>query len=236
MCSRYVITNAQLRASLQSLGVAIERGALPASRYNQPPGAPLPAVRSARGTTKRELTGLRWGLVPAWAKSPAPGPINARAETVAALPTFRDAFLHRRCLIPMDAFYEWETIGGRKQPWLFRLRDERPCCFAGLWETYALPDGDHLETCAVLTTAANELVGRIHARMPVLLTEEAEWDCWLNSELTDATAPTRLLRAFPAAQMAATRVDPRMNRINVDDANCMVPYTPPADPQLGFGF
>lgn len=141
-------------------------------RYNIAPTQPVAVVR--RIDRGRELSMLRWGLVPSWAKDPKIGArmINARAETVATKPAFRTALRRRRCLVPADGFYEWaKSAGGTKQPHYITRRDGRPFAFAGLWESWDGPDGSSIESCTIVTTEANDLVGRIHDRMPVILSE-----------------------------------------------------------------
>lgn len=141
-----------------------------AARYNVAPGQGVPVVRLANGGERRmEL--LRWGLVPFWAKDPGIGykMINARAETVAQKPAYREAFKRRRCLIPADGFYEWEKLPGRgKQPHYFRLHSGEPFAFAGLWERWEGEEG-LMESCALITTTPNAAVGAVHDRMPTIL-------------------------------------------------------------------
>ena len=163
-------------------------------RYNVAPGQDVAVVRASE--SGRGLAMLRWGLLPAWAKDPtiAWKLINARSETAAEKPSFRSAFRDRRCLIPADGFYEWERRDGAKQPWLFALRDDAPFAFAGLWERWRIPEGaaltgslavrspgETVETCTILTTAANDTVTPVHGRMPVILPDNA-WDPWLAGE------------------------------------------------------
>ena len=163
-------------------------------RYNVAPSQDVAVVRAADGG--RNLSMLRWGLIPAWAKDPAIGYrlINARSETVEEKPSFRSAYRRRRCLTPADGFYEWQRLGKIRQPWLFGLRDGAPFAFAGLWERWTVPEGaaltgslaelgagDPVETCTILTTAANETVAPVHGRMPVILPRDA-CDPWLAGE------------------------------------------------------
>src|SRR5262249_6483302 len=148
-------------------------------RYNIAPGQPVPVVRTAEEQPdKQQVALLQWGLVPAWASDPEIGPrcINARSETVAGKPAFRAAFRQRRCLIPATGFYEWRKQGKARQPFLFPMQDGQPFAFGGLWDRWA--KGDGRETCAILTTAANELVRPFHERMPVIL-PLAFHDDWL---------------------------------------------------------
>ena len=132
-----------------------------------------------KGSGGLEEANLRWGLIPSWAKDPKIGVqcINARAETISEKPSFREAFQKRRCLVPADGFWEWETIGKKKIPWKFTRPDGDEFCMAGLWEAWNSPEGV-LETFTIITTSPNELVRSVHNRMPVILTPEAG-EAWL---------------------------------------------------------
>jgi putative SOS response-associated peptidase YedK len=186
-----------------------------APRYNIAPTQPVAAVRA--GGAGRECVALRWGLVPSWARDARQAPINARAETAAEKPTFRAAFRKRRCLVPADGFYEWATLGRRKQPFCFRPWDERPLALAGVWERWDGPAGP-VESCAILTTEANDLVRPVHDRMPVILPER-HWPAWLDAGLQDAGALAPLLRPFPSDALRAYPVgDPRQ-----DGPDCLTP-------------
>ncbi len=252
MCCRYVLLQAHTRSLLDQLGVLLSADALPPSRYNLPPGAGIPAIRTrppARSAASadpkchplgdtlpepaRELTALRWGLVPSWARDDASPAVNARAESLAEKPAFRDAFRTRRCLIPASGFYEWKASGRAREPWFFRLRDERPFAFAGLWETWRAPDGHTLESCALVTTAPNSLMEPVHHRMPVILAGPAAWDAWLDPRLASPEALASLLRPFPAEAMTAIAVNPRVNNIRNDDPACL---SPAEEQQLSMGF
>ena len=197
-------------------------------RYNVAPSQDVAVVRA--DDDGRTLAMLRWGLIPAWAKNQAIGHklINARSETAAEKPSFRSAFRHRRCLIPADGFYEWRREGKTRQPWLFGLRDGVPFAFAGLWERWTVPQGaaltgtfaerspgDTVETCTILTTAANETVAPVHGRMPVILPTDA-YGPWLAGEDV-ALAP------YPADDMTAWPVSPLVNRPANDDPRCVEP-------------
>jgi putative SOS response-associated peptidase YedK len=150
-------------------------------RYNLSPTEPLIAIRKETGRANPAFARLRWGLVPSWADDPAIGArmINARSETVAEKPAFRRAFSRRRCLIPVDGFYEWRRDGGRRRPYWFHAPERRPFALAGLWERWQNPTlGEPLESCAILTTAANAVMQPIHDRMPVILSPSA-YGTWL---------------------------------------------------------
>ena len=157
-------------------------------------------LRNGAGGRSLEVVNLRWGLLPAWTKkaATATAPANARAESLASRPMFRDAFRRRRCLVPASGFYEWRDQGGRRQPHLFCLRDGAALCFAGLWESWRGPeDGPAVETCAIITTPPNELVRPIHDRMPAILPPE-EIERWLDPRLTEPGELAPLLHPFAA--------------------------------------
>ncbi len=224
MCCRYVLLQEHAKSILSRLGVAIENAPLPSSRYNLTPGTGIPAVRNRPASHTRELTSLHWGLVPSWTRDRSgPPPVNARAESLAGKPSFRDAFRTRRCLIPASGFYEWAAQGRTRQPWLFRLRDEQPFALAGLWETWLAPDGTTLESCAVVTTTPNTVMAPIHHRMPVILAEPATWDAWLDPHLTNPATLAALLQPFPPQMMTALAVSSRVNNVRHDDARCIAP-------------
>ena len=176
-------------------------------RYNIPPGTDIAAIRqSPEG--KRVLHLLRWGLVPHWAKDPSLGNKlnNARGESVAEKPSFREAFKRRRCLIPANGFYEWKTGGKAKQPYYISLKAREPITMAGLWESWQGPDGKLLRTCCVVTTGANAVMARIHDRMPVIL-GEADWADWLDPAVPAEAARTMLgpcpddwIRTYPVSR------------------------------------
>jgi putative SOS response-associated peptidase YedK len=162
-------------------------------------------VATVRSTDEgRVLVPAFWGLVPPWSKEPNAF-ANASAETVAARPAFRDAFHKRWCLIPADGFYEWKPMPGPKQPFYYRLRDGGLFAFAGLWESWR-----DSATCALITTAANSLVRRVHPRMPVILGPNA-WDVWLDNDARPEDLQA-LLRPYAAGAMEAFPVSPRVNR------------------------
>ena len=184
-------------------------------RYNIAPTQTVAVVRHAAASEERELALLHWGLIPSWAKDAkmAAAMINARAETVAEKPAFRSAFASRRCLVLADGYYEWQKVGKVKQPYCFTLRDERPFAFAGLWESWRPPnslDGVPLESCTIITTAANELSAALHDRMPVIL-EPADYDLWLDPSVKDRARLEPLLAAYPSDAMKVEPADPRVN-------------------------
>ncbi|HZY87850.1 MAG TPA: SOS response-associated peptidase [Gemmataceae bacterium] len=192
-----------------------------APRYNVAPTQTVLAVRAAGAG--REAVRLRWGLVAPWAKDAKVAPINARAETAAEKPMFRHAMRKRRCLIPADGSYEWLAIAGekRKQAYCFRARDGRPFAFAGLWERWEGPERP-VESCAILTTAANELVRPVHDRMPVIKPRE-HWAAWLDPQLQDTAELVPLLRPYPSDAMRAYPVGPLVSNPRNDGPGCLGP-------------
>lgn len=221
MCGRYALHGSRSRKQgdpLEFHGATIDY----APHYNIPPMQDLPVycVDAAHGPL---LSLMRWGFVPAWASEPAKGaPLNnARAETVTAKPTFREAWRRRRCLVPMNGFYEWQRSGAQKTPYYVRMRDETLFAVAGLYEYWpgnasALP----MTTFTVLTTAANVLMQPIHDRMPVIVPPEA-YDAWLDPRNTAARGLEVLLRPYDAAAMCAHPVSARVNSVRNDDAALM---------------
>jgi putative SOS response-associated peptidase YedK len=189
-------------------------------RYNVAPTQPVAAVR-AGPAAGRELVRLRWGLVLPWAPDVSIGNrlINARAETAADKPSFRAAFRQRRCLVPADGFYEWVGRAGKKQPIHFRLRGGRPFAFAALWERWQAPGGPAVESCAILTTGANELV---HDRMPVILGPDA-FGPWLDPAVRGPAALAAWLRPYPAEAMTACPVGSWVNNPRNEGPACLAP-------------
>ena len=171
-------------------------------RYNVAPTQPILAVRLAEDQPRRALVPLRWGLVPFWSKGPDNrySMINARAETVASKPAYRAAFAQRRCLIPADAFYEWQPGQDGKQPYAIRRKDRAPFAMAGLWEHWQDDDGSVIDSCTIIVTEANALLRPIHDRMPVIL-EPADYGTWLGTERPDREADKSTLESLlrPAA-------------------------------------
>jgi len=191
------------------------------ARYNVAPTQRVVVVR-ATPEGGRELTLLRWGLIPSWAKDPTIGSrlINARAETVAEKPSYRAAFKARRCLIPADGFFEWKP-GKPKVPHLIRMKGDQVFAFAGLWERWTSPEGEPVETCTIITGRPNEVAAPIHDRMPVILPPDAI-DLWLSPTLDPAIAVS-LLEPFPSTDMEAVPVSTRVNSPRNDDADCVAP-------------
>lgn len=188
--------------------------------WNVAPTQTAPVVRRHPQTGERRLDPLVWGLIPSFEKDPKGGrrPINARSETIARSGLFRDAFRARRCLVPMDAFYEWDATPTGKQPYAFARRDDAPLTLAGLWEGWRAPDGEIRRTFTIATTQANRFMGRIHDRMPVVL-ERADWPVWLGEAPGDPAgllrpAPEDVLRSWPVSRDVNS---PRHNRPDLLD-------------------
>lgn len=188
-------------------------------RYNIAPTQPVLVVRASR-SSDREAVFMRWGLIPSWARDPAIGGrmINARSETAADKPAFRAAIRRRRCLIPADGFYEWRPEGRVKQPYFLHPADGRPLAIAGLWERWAAPDGGDIESCALLTTAANAAVAALHDRMPVIV-DPCDVERWLDPTLTDPVAVADLMRPAAPDRLTWHPVSVRVNRVGEDDAD-----------------
>jgi putative SOS response-associated peptidase YedK len=213
MCGRYVVTTpGEVLAQIFGAEPPPEEVlAAIVPRYNVSPTQQVPIVRgTARGS--RELALVTWGLVPHWAKDPGIGNklINARADTAAEKPSFRDSLKRRRCLLPADGFYEWKKLAKGKEPWLFRMRDSRPFALAGLWSSWKNPETNtNLETCTILTTTPNELVSTVHDRMPVIL-PPAHQERWLDTG-AESTLFTELFLPFSSDEMEAFPVSRRVN-------------------------
>ncbi len=233
MCGRYTLKTPAPR--LQELfGLQDLPHFVP--RFNIAPTQSVFTVRVAESAAAvREAVMLRWGLIPFWAKNLAIGNtmINARAETVAEKPSFRQAFLRRRCLIPADGFFEWEKLAdGKKQPWWIRMNDEEPFAMAGLWESWSpktktefTDDGKShsqktVQSCAILTINANADLQSLHDRMPVILPVEA-WGDWLNPS-TDKAALQALLKPFENGHLIRSAVSTIVNRPIVDSPECVM--------------
>lgn len=222
MCGRYaVVTSPEM---LRKLFRYIEQPNFPA-RYNIAPTQPIAVVRMQEG--QRHFALVRWGLIPSWVKDPKTMSliINARGETVREKPAFRAPMRRRRCLIPADAYYEWQRAGTHKRPFLIRQRSREPMAFAGIWETWTGPNGEEMETAAIITTTANQTLRPIHDRMPVIV-PPAAFEVWLDHAGEDTQAAAELL--VPAADdaMEAYEISARVNRPGNDDPSLFDPVTP----------
>lgn len=192
-------------------------------RYNLGPMQQMLVVRQKEAG--RVADSVQWGLVPVWAKDPKIGSkmINARGETVADKPSFRSAFIRRRCLIPASGFYEWQQLDSKtKQPWNIVRSDGLPLVFAGLWEQWKSPLGEVLESCTIITTEANQFMAEIHDRMPVILGKEC-WDAWLDCEGDDSSSLHALLVPCPNDWLMRTAVSTYVNNIRNESPMCIQP-------------
>ncbi len=231
MCGRF--TQTSTLAELQKLFSFEEQPNL-APRANIAPTQDIGIVR-LESDGKRHWRSARWGLIPSWAKEAAIGArmINARAETLAEKPAFREAFARRRCLIPADGFYEWKREGGGKQPYRITLDDGRPFAFAGLWETWRDPaDDTRLESCSIVTTEAAPAIRAVHHRMPVIL-EPPLAESWLRPEGTPADL--QALLAPSRAAFRVYRVSPAVNRVANDSLALLEPLPEDAPLEDGRG-
>jgi putative SOS response-associated peptidase YedK len=194
------------------------------SRYNIAPTQPIPVIRPNPKEPIRELSLVRWGLIPSWAKDPsvATRMINARSETASTKPAFRDAMKYRRCLIPADCFYEWAKTAKGKQPYCFEVNEGELFAFAGLWDRWRNPSGNTVETCTILTTAPNALTAPVHDRMPVILDPD-NYDLWLDPGMKNVAAASELLKPFDARLMRCYPVSTRINHVANDDEECSAP-------------
>jgi putative SOS response-associated peptidase YedK len=192
-------------------------------RYNIAPTQEVAVVRYDLERARRTLGALHWGLVPSWADDPTIGNrmINARSETAATKPAFREAFRRRRCLVAADGFFEWKRGTRPKQPYYFRLEEDRPFALAGLWERWRRGELS-IESCTILTTTANELVEELHDRMPVIL-DQADYDAWLDPRQEDVARLARLLVPYPAERMMAYPVNTVVNSARLDAPECVAP-------------
>jgi putative SOS response-associated peptidase YedK len=191
-------------------------------RYNVAPSSMVPCVRVPYGETKPVLENLKWGLIPSWAKDPKIGfkLANARAETVAELPSFRSAFKKQRCLVPIDGFYEWNQATQPKQPYYFSLKSEEPFYLAGLWEFWQPPTGRILQTFTLITTKPNTVVAPVCDRMPVIL-DEKDFEPWLNPQNQDTAQLQALLKPYPADLLKGYPVSTFMSKAGSEGSMCI---------------
>jgi len=240
MCGRYTLTSAP--EAVRALFHYDERPNFPA-RYNIAPTQPIPIVRLVDG--KRQFALVRWGLMPSWVKDPKAFSllINARGETAADKPAFRAAMRRRRCLIPADGFYEWKALGGRKQPFYIHAKSSNheksgaPLAFAGLWETWAGPNGEEVDTAAIVTTDANATLSGIHDRMPVIVPPDA-FDQWLGAGVLasgvdakfDLENAIALIRPAPDDLLEAHPVSRQVNRVANDNPKLLELFDLSAEP------
>ena len=234
MCGRLAITLPP--DAMRAVFRYVEQPNFPA-RFNVAPTQPVPVVRLERessGAKQRHFVLVRWGFLPGFVKDPKDFPlvINARAETVADKPSFRNALRRRRCIFIADAFYEWRRPpGGRRkgtppsEPFLFRRRDGAPMALAGLWETWAGPNGEEVDTACIVTTTANGSMAAIHDRMPVIL-EPQDFDMWLDCDAHDADEVTHLMKPAADDVLEFWPISTAVNKVSNDTPDIQVPVGP----------
>jgi putative SOS response-associated peptidase YedK len=225
MCGRYVITSTP--EAIRALFGYGEQPNFP-PRFNVAPTQPVPIVRLVDG--KRSFSLMRWGLLPSWVKDPKTFPllINARGESVLDKPAFRNAMRRRRCLIPTDGFYEWQ-VGTPKRPFFVRAKraadgSAPPLAFAGLWETWTGPNGEEIDTAAIITTVANRTLSAIHDRMPVFVPPDA-FNLWLDCANVEANVAAALIAPANDALLEAYEVSTAVNRVANDSAVLVAPVS-----------
>jgi putative SOS response-associated peptidase YedK len=196
--------------------------------WNVAPTDPLPVVRYDVLDGQRSLEVMRWGLVPFWAKDIKVGfaNINAKAEGIEKKPAFREAFRQRRCLVPVDNFYEWKKVDGGKQPYAIRLKGGGLMALAGLWENWRSPAGERIRSFAIVTTEPNELCAALHNRMPVVLAPDA-WPVWIGEEAADEAKLKALLAPYPSDGMIAWPVSQRVGNVKNNDPSLIEPIALP---------
>ena len=206
MCGRYTLT-IDIKIVAEKFGVPAALDTSP--RYNI---APTQEVVSVMRNGASHLARLRWGLIPSWAKDESIGSrmINARAETLTEKPSFKGLLRSKRCLIVADGFYEWKQENGSKIPMYMTLKSGEPFAFAGLWDLWKSPEGEHIRSCTIITTEPNDLVAPIHNRMPAILLPGAYAD-WLDPDMRDEQALSHWLAPYPAEEMTARPVSRLVN-------------------------
>jgi putative SOS response-associated peptidase YedK len=204
-------------------------------RFNIAPTQPVPVIRQHPKEPVRQISTMRWGLIPNWAKdsSIAASTINARSEIAVTKPAFRDPLKFRRCLIPADGFYEWARKGASKQPYCFEVNEGELFAFAGLWDGWKNADGQWIKTCSILTTTPNAVTATIQDRMPVILHPDS-YDQWLDPGMQNVAAISELLKPFDARLMSCYPVSSRVNHVANDDEACSTPVELPRTQTLPF--
>jgi putative SOS response-associated peptidase YedK len=221
MCGRFVITSPP--AALRQAFGYVEQPNFP-PRHNIAPRQPIPVVIIENGVRHFRL--MLWGLLPGWVKDPRGFAllINARSETVRQKPAFKNAIKRRRCLVPADGYYEWRAFEKRKQPYFIRRRDGAPIGLAGVVETWVGPNGEELDTVAIVTAPASADLSVLHHRVPVTIAPE-DFDCWLDCVKNDAEAAMTLLTPPEEGEFVWYEVSTRVNRVANDDAQLILPIT-----------
>jgi putative SOS response-associated peptidase YedK len=221
MCGRFIIASPP--EVLRQIFGYVEQPNFP-PRHNIAPTQPIPVITFDSGIRNFRL--MRWGLLPAWVKDPRQFSlvINARGETAAEKPAFKNAIKRRRCLIPADGYYEWQASGTRKRPYFIHRRDGAPMGFAALAETWIGPNGEELDTVAIVTAAASADLAVLHHRVPVTIAP-SDFDRWLDCRMVDAQTAMALLIAPREGEFVWHEVSTRVNRVANDDAQLILPIT-----------
>jgi putative SOS response-associated peptidase YedK len=219
MCGRYRLS--RTKQIVEEYFDAVPGDEEWAPRYNIAPTQPVPVIRQHPKDPHREVSLVRWGLIPSWAKdsSGVARMINARSETAARKPAFRDALSFRRCLIQADGFYEWQRTGKAKQLYCFEVNEGELFAFAGIWERWKDPIGQWVKSCSILTTTPNAVTATVHDRMPVILDPDS-YDLWLDPGMQDVTAASEMLKPCDAGLMRCYPVSTRINYAANDDEEC----------------
>ena len=222
MCGRYRLSRRKQLVEEHFDTISDEPDWTP--RYNIAPTQPVPAIRQNPKEPRREMSLMRWGLIPSWAKDPSIAAlmINARSETAATKPAFRDPLTNRRCLIPADGFYEWLRMGKAKQPYCFEVNEGALFAFAGLWDRWKDPSGQWIKSCSILTTTPNAVTSSVHDRMPVILDPDC-YDLWLDPGMQNMRVVFDMLKPYDARMMRSYPVSSRVNSVANDDAECSTP-------------
>lgn len=217
MCGRFALTTPEQLSAHFKLGEEIDLE----PRYNIAPTQNIPVVVEVLKRPGRELLTMRWGLIPHWAENAKIGykMINARAETVAEKPTFRRLFAKRRCLVPVNGFYEWCQKTTVKQPYFVGLKGTGLFALAGLWDRWQNPQGEFVQSCTIITTEANAVVGKIHDRMPLIIGLDA-YSPWLNTD-TDIEIVKKLMKPYESSTMTAYPVSGMVNSPKNEGPDCI---------------
>jgi putative SOS response-associated peptidase YedK len=221
MCGRFTLfSDLNIIFDRFDIGQPVELEYLP--RYNIAPSQQILAV--VNDGSRNKLGYLRWGLIPSWAKDARIGYklINARSETILEKPSFKNSFLHRRCLIPADGFYEWKQEYNKKVPVWIHLKNKEPFALAGLWERWISPAGETIVSCTIITTKANDKISSIHERMPVILPRDRE-KSWLDRGNRDIEYLLSLLEPYPSDMMDYYPVSSQVNSANLDHPDLILP-------------
>lgn len=220
MCGRFVLKD-NIKTLSKNFDFDQDDDVLFEPKYNISPGQNVPIIIKEE---TRKCAIMRWGLVPSWSNDPLIGfqMINARSETVAQKPSFKNSLRKRRCIVPSNGFYEWKKLDNKtKTPYHIKMKNNKPFGFAGLWDTWNI-DGGNLATFTIITTSPNELIKPIHDRMPVILKKEDE-DLWLNPDIQNSDEVLHLLKPFSSDDMETYEISTYVNNPRNEGEKCIVP-------------